>query len=174
MNCPRCASVLRGVNYEGTPIDTCDSCHGEWLDKAEILRINKAREVVFSEEDKLKVAGAQKGVVKVLAQEQKALTCPRCGNTRMKTYNYAYDSGVIVDQCPQCDGLWLDEGELEAIQIIMEAWEARDPELHKRFNPILESVSLQESSMVNDVLEGAIPKDAVGRRFIKAIAFNLI
>jgi Zn-finger nucleic acid-binding protein len=40
-----------------------------------------------------------------------ALDCPRCG-TPMVTYQR---SGVTVDQCPDCRGLFLDRGELERL-----------------------------------------------------------
>ena len=39
------------------------------------------------------------------------LTCPKCRGT-MRQYER---SGVTVDQCEQCQGLFLDRGELERI-----------------------------------------------------------
>jgi Zn-finger nucleic acid-binding protein len=41
----------------------------------------------------------------------------------MQKYRYGKDKNIIVDQCPQCKGLWLDNGELEAIQRAYERWE---------------------------------------------------
>jgi Zn-finger nucleic acid-binding protein len=40
-----------------------------------------------------------------------SLRCPRC-LTPMSTYER---SGVVVDQCPDCRGLFLDRGELERL-----------------------------------------------------------
>jgi Zn-finger nucleic acid-binding protein len=136
MLCPRCQSDLRETIYEGVIVDTCGKCEGEWLDKAEILLINKAREVVFSEQEQTKVKGAQEVVTTELKQPEKPLICPRC-NVPLKVLNYAYSTGIIVDRCIKCDGLWLDKDELEHIQIVIEEWEKETPELEAKFIPAL-------------------------------------
>ena len=46
------------------------------------------------------------------AAEQKPMTCPRCGGTLRE----AAMDGVVVDVCSQCQGMWLDAGELEIIR----------------------------------------------------------
>ena len=50
-----------------------------------------------------------------------ALICPKCRGT-MRTYER---SGVTVDQCEQCQGLFLDRGELERIAEAEMAFNAR-------------------------------------------------
>ena len=39
------------------------------------------------------------------------MRCPKCDVEMM---SFAFQ-GIEVDRCPQCDGVWLDKGELEAI-----------------------------------------------------------
>jgi uncharacterized protein len=39
------------------------------------------------------------------------LTCPKCGG-EMRTYER---NGVVVDQCSECRGIFLDRGELERL-----------------------------------------------------------
>ena len=34
----------------------------------------------------------------------------------------AYDSNVILDRCPACEGVWVDRGELH--KIVLHAWHA--------------------------------------------------
>ncbi|MBF0121780.1 MAG: zf-TFIIB domain-containing protein [Candidatus Omnitrophica bacterium] len=155
MNCPGCSRALRQVSYEGILIDTCDGCGGEWLDAGEILKINKARETVFAENEKSKVEGAQKVVLKQVAKNQKSLSCPRC-KVPLQTLNYMYDTGVMIDKCSKCSGIWMDNNELEAIQIVVEEWEKRDPEIRARFSPILKKIQCQTSvSMEQDAGTGA-------------------
>jgi Zn-finger nucleic acid-binding protein len=48
------------------------------------------------------------------------LTCPKCGGA-MRAYER---SGVIIDQCTECRGIYLDRGELDRI---VDAEGARDP-----------------------------------------------
>jgi hypothetical protein len=43
--------------------------------------------------------------------EGMTLTCPKCG-AAMRTYER---NGVVVDQCTECRGLFLDRGELERL-----------------------------------------------------------
>lgn len=43
--------------------------------------------------------------------EQTSLTCPKCGGD-MRTYER---NGVVVDQCTECRGIFLDRGELERL-----------------------------------------------------------
>jgi len=40
------------------------------------------------------------------------MKCPKCGND-LEEMTYG---GVVIDKCFSCGGLWLDEGELEAVQ----------------------------------------------------------
>ena len=37
--------------------------------------------------------------------------CPRCDVALVAKENH----GVTIDQCPQCEGIWLDKGELEIL-----------------------------------------------------------
>jgi len=42
---------------------------------------------------------------------RKGLICPKCGN-EMTTYER---SGIVVEQCRECRGMFLDQGELERL-----------------------------------------------------------
>lgn len=57
------------------------------------------------------------------------LLCPNC-NTSMQAVNR---SGVELDMCPQCRGVWLDRGELEKILDGARATEAEQKQVHERF-----------------------------------------
>jgi DNA repair exonuclease SbcCD ATPase subunit len=37
--------------------------------------------------------------------------CPRCGE-RLSQHAF---HGVMVDECPACEGMWLDRGEIQAV-----------------------------------------------------------
>ncbi len=42
------------------------------------------------------------------------MQCPKCLHTELKQ-GRVKKTGTIVDQCPSCNGMWFDGGELEAI-----------------------------------------------------------
>jgi len=49
-----------------------------------------------------------------------ALTCPKCAS-EMRSYER---NGVVVDQCADCRGIFLDRGELEALLDAEASWYA--------------------------------------------------
>jgi len=56
------------------------------------------------------------------ASKEALMRCPKCG-TKLKTVDH---HGVIVEECPSCQGLWLDRGELEMLaQRENEGWVGR-------------------------------------------------
>jgi Zn-finger nucleic acid-binding protein len=52
------------------------------------------------------------------------MTCPKC-HGQMRQYER---SGVTVDQCTECRGIFLDRGELEKISEAENAWNRRQEE----------------------------------------------
>ena len=51
------------------------------------------------------------------------LICPKCQG-RMRTYER---SGVTVDQCTECRGIFLDRGELERLVDAEQGWQRSHP-----------------------------------------------
>lgn len=139
MICPRCGSTLTEINYEGVLIETCDNCGGEWLDHEEIAHVIHVEEKEFSEEEVVKVKGVNDAVVTEMQQPEKPLLCPHC-KIPLHVLNYNYSTGVIVDKCHQCHGIWLDKDELEHIQIIMEERKKRFPEMQAKFIPVIAKI----------------------------------
>lgn len=48
---------------------------------------------------------------KILLGRESARTCPVDGSTLLKEHT----NQIIIDRCPNCKGIWLDAGEIEAI-----------------------------------------------------------
>lgn len=111
MDCPRCKKALnaeqvRDVNIR-FEIEQCPECEGAWFDQGELAKVDKIIEPVLVE---FRNIPARK-------EQNKALTCPSCENLQLlKKVQHPRDYKVIVDYCPVCKGIWLDKGELEAIQ----------------------------------------------------------
>ena len=111
MKCPRCSTdLIVDVHHEkkySITIHRCSNCGGAWFASGELAKIEKIIEPTLlefydlpSEEEQLK-----------------ALFCPSCENSPlMQKEDHPRDENVIIDFCPVCKGIWLDRGELEAIQ----------------------------------------------------------
>ncbi len=127
MNCPHCSAELRTLVYEGVEIQTCDGCGGEFVGGSELAHIVNAREARFDPE-LVELLSAHEPVLGTQVEgEGHGLHCPACAAS-MTTFNYAVDTGVHVDRCRVCNGVWLDCEELERVQIIMQRWEDVGPE----------------------------------------------
>lgn len=116
LSCPNCHKKMAQKNYEGVLIDVCQSCASVWLDYGEIKLIVEQIDETFSDEE------IREGV-ESLGQDhrphQQKFACPKC-RVPMNKIEYLLDSGVIIDRCRKCKGLYLDPGELEKVQILTE------------------------------------------------------
>lgn len=123
VNCPTCHQSFDQETYEGVTIDVCSKCKGVWLDRSEVDQILKNRKNGFKSSEVVSVNRlcGSTGVAK--EEESRQLNCPKCTNSPMKTFNYNYSSGIIVDRCSKGCGVWLDADELEKIQIHYELWQ---------------------------------------------------
>ena len=125
MNCPRCKTdSLKTEDYEGISIERCRSCSGTWLDNQELGKILAIKEKTFSPEFiKSTIKSAFEGLSHAAVKTEELL-CPSC-NFALKAVNFHYASGVIIDRCVICDGIWLDKDELEKVQVYFESAESK-------------------------------------------------
>lgn len=120
MQCPRCQITLRRDQYEGVDVDYCSECWGYWLDHGELATIAQRQKLKFSADESKAMAKAFAGKVADPRQTLPA-ACPRCG-TAMTHVTFAGDTAaasIIIDRCP-AHGVWLDTGELKALQVFAE------------------------------------------------------
>jgi hypothetical protein len=94
---------------------------GEKLKDAERAREHQ----YFAERDRQLVAklrGAKEGEGEAVLKEAAHMPCPKCGvHLRRRTIHE-----IDVAECPDCRGMWLDQGELEKIgQRESDGWIAR-------------------------------------------------
>lgn len=122
MLCPVCTIELHSRTYEGVPIDACEACQGCWLDGGELARIVSARQVKFDAEARRDVARRLRKPEVPPGEHERHIVCPKCREAT-ETVNYGGDSGIIINRCPQCRGIWLDHGELSTIQMLVEGIE---------------------------------------------------
>ena len=101
MECPKCKCELqeRQATDLKLLVDDCPQCQGIWFDRKEL--------------EKMMPIARQKLEMSWRALKQD-YRCPRC---QAELYEFTYpQTEVQVDMCRQCQGLWLDGGEFEAIE----------------------------------------------------------
>lgn len=124
MQSPITGNPMRPVEYEGALIYECPDTGGELLSGDALAHIVKRREMTF--ETPADATDQQPLFGIVTDETENLLDCPACAGP-MQVVNYAGDSGIFIDKCPDCGAVWLDNEELEKIQILMEQWQDRAP-----------------------------------------------
>jgi len=104
--CVKCTSVLDKATVGDIEVDLCPKCGGLWLDYGEVARL-----AALPDEDLAPLKALLRGEAgpPPVPSETK-VPCPACPGKLKEVV-----LGTIrVDYCPECKGLFLDKGELEA------------------------------------------------------------
>ncbi len=103
LNCPNDGTVLVTINVEDVPVDQCAVCGGIWLQRGELESLG--------EHHGKHLVPITIGEVSVIDSKHK---CPQDGS-QLCQHEFADHSGIIIDQCPTCQGIWLEKTELGGI-----------------------------------------------------------
>jgi Zn-finger nucleic acid-binding protein len=97
MHCPVDHSVeMLIVTVDGIDIDHCGKCHGNWLQHGELSRL-AARDASVEPVTSISRISAR--------------FCPE-DTSPLTELEFPQHSGLKIDVCPQCQGIWLDANEL--------------------------------------------------------------
>jgi Zn-finger nucleic acid-binding protein len=108
MVCPICKTDLEEAILCNVGVNFCPRCLGVWFEEEELRWAKDEKDKnlnwldidLWKDSKKFKISSGQR-------------LCPNC---RLPLYEVYYgDSGVIVDLCNLCRGIWLDRGEFKKI-----------------------------------------------------------
>lgn len=108
MKCPACGNDLVTRVAGSISVDVCDGgCGGVWFDNFELRKVDEV--------------GAQtiRSVPRDLGlhvDQQSKRRCPKCPDQTMWRRYYSRLRRTLIDECPNCAGIWLDAGEFDAIE----------------------------------------------------------
>ena len=106
MICPVCKNVMIDVEYKQIELDYCTHCRGVWFDAEELELLLGS--MGFT--DHGLTLGNILNAPEAKTQEEKR-RCPIC-SLKMKKAALGHEAEVLIDACPQGDGLWFDGGEV--------------------------------------------------------------
>ncbi len=93
-------------------LDVCaNGCGGIWFDAFELKKMDEVHEPVREELLNLR---SKKELPE--AQSTAKRMCPKCEGFVMMRHFYSPLQKVMVDECPNCGGFWLDAGELAGLR----------------------------------------------------------
>lgn len=108
-DCPICKKPLFEENLKDQLIDRCPDCMGIYFDKGEldsILRIVRYyNEVKLDEEDLDMISQPER---------ERRIICP-ADKIEMEKCQMG---DLVFDRCPECEGIWLDGGEISALKLL--------------------------------------------------------
>lgn len=112
LRCPIDGTELARVEFQGTRVDICRRCGGIWFDRGEIDTVIQGLMAEPARTRRLdRRAGAQPPAPGSGVQR----ACPRCAGQGLIAEIYGRVSGVEIDKCSGCGGMWVDGGELHAL-----------------------------------------------------------
>lgn len=104
--CVKCDSVLDRGTFGGVEVDLCTACGGLWLDKGEIERLGTITEKELRD--------LRRMLMPLPNQTPQTSDLPTACVACSGQLREVVLGPIHVDFCPQCQGLWLDRGELDA------------------------------------------------------------
>lgn len=119
MKCPNDGTPLVHETYENeVMIDKCPDCNGVWLNHGELKKIQENLSNDYSEQLS-KISAVAQAYEFAKQKAKPARKCPVC-SVEMFQEEYAYCSQILIERCPECLGVWLDAGELQALEMFFE------------------------------------------------------
>ena len=107
--CPRCEIHLHQQDMNGVAIEYCPRCSGLCFDRGEL---DKVTEKTAGSVEYCTVADASLSV----DDGRSEIGCPKCEtHKKMRKAAFVQYTDIVVDHCDACGVIWLDTGELDAI-----------------------------------------------------------
>ena len=121
MECPACGNGLTRMTVGRITVDACEGgCGGIWFDRYELMRVDETDE------------SAGEGLLEIARDPNlrvdlsRRFNCPKCRDVVMMRHFFSAKRQVVVDECPNCGGHWLDPGELRTVRTEYASEEERE------------------------------------------------
>lgn len=164
--CPVCGEALKPFRFHETVTDVCPKGCGVWFDSGEMKAVEESDnlanlDAAFVGECR-RTVDTQGTDVKAELENFPARQCP-VHHLAMDRYEWNAGSGVVIDKCSECQGIWLDAGELESYAKFVKEFYRHPPELTPAIREKLDRVRLQNeaewSQSMNEAAKLAVPWD---------------
>ena len=104
MECPVCNIAMQAKKFgrrKDIELDVCPQCLGTWLDAGELNQLDECEWSNIEQDTKFLTVDSPSREVK----------CPKCQIPLQPQIPEDYQA-IEVDRCSQCQGFWLDSGEM--------------------------------------------------------------
>jgi Zn-finger nucleic acid-binding protein len=110
LTCPQCAAAMNEVKAEAATgymilLDQCPQCGGIWCDRWELYPVTAGAAAHLDAVD-------HDALHQPTAPADEQLECPRCRARMFRFRDPLVPADARIERCPNCDGMWLNRGEL--------------------------------------------------------------
>ena len=110
LTCPQCAAQMKEVTARATAgysivLDQCPRCGGIWCDRWELYPLTAAAAERLDPVD-------QEALQQPTPVRTEHRECPRCRARMQRLRDPSLPPDACIERCPNCDGMWLNRGEL--------------------------------------------------------------
>src|SRR2546422_2673209 len=111
MQCPACGNTMTEVKTGDITVDACKGgCGSLWFDHFELRKVEQPAQ--SAGESLLNIPQNPKAKV----DQSQRRKCPRDADIVMMRHFWSVQREATVDECPKCEGVFLDPGELAEIR----------------------------------------------------------
>jgi Zn-finger nucleic acid-binding protein len=134
--CPGCGKPLDEYTVFSMRFEGCPACKGIWLFKDELRRLkNKV------EHGSMRWLNDEINSIEKTSAVATQRACPKCKNVKLVCTLFGRSS-IVIDWCPQCNGMWLDQDEFDSVTDYLK------DELHSMHSKEIEKKALDEVKLV--------------------------
>lgn len=142
-SCPICKIALTDKVYDRAAFSECSQCAGIWITQ------DNLKQLEYENVNDLVQIDLQNVPIKPANLPTNTLTCPKCSD-EMEQFHFMVDTPIMLNRCSDCEGLWIDDGELtqmaEAIQAAYQPPTTKELGLAKE---VLADAQLTNASTIN-------------------------
>lgn len=153
--CPSCKGRLYNKDWKNIHLDVCiKGCHGIWFDYNELQAVEKSDNLDNIDKEFEGTCQKQTCVKTALHSDSDRL-CPKDKQV-MQRYEWNIGSGIVMDTCPACQGIWLDVGELECFVSYVQSFRKNPPEASPDIKAKIEMVNQQTAKEYESILDNSV------------------
>jgi uncharacterized protein len=108
-NCPADGATLDLYTLAHIKFEGCPKCHGMWLDEDELRKLKNT-----VNNGQLHWLNREVDNIEKTSAIMSSRSCPKCSSNKLRSVIFGH-SGVVIDWCPTCHGIWLDRSEFDSI-----------------------------------------------------------
>jgi len=107
--CPACGLFLDAWKIHGIGFETCPGCAGLWLHEKQLKALKDQ-----TDDGDLRWMDDEIAAIEKTSAMISDKRCPECADCRLLSTHFG-NSGITIDRCDHCRGVWLERGEFEGM-----------------------------------------------------------